>query len=160
MEGRVVDRVLIERILTDINANVTILKNARDIDWQKYQQDMRTRRFVERTLHILIEACIDIAQHIISDERLREPSSYRDTFAVLAEAGILDQEDLLHFEKMASFRNMIVHYYERLDDAVVYGVFKNNLADFDVFIKRIVDYLARHEMAPPDPAPTTLADKL
>ena len=50
-----VDRVLIERILADIKANITELRGARDINWDLYRTDVRTRRFVERTLHITIE---------------------------------------------------------------------------------------------------------
>lgn len=138
-----VDRVLLERILGDIKANIRDLKDATDIDWEVYKADKRARRFVERTLHITIEACIDVAQHIISDEGLREPMSYRDTFAVLAEYGILRATDLPKFENIASFRNLIVHYYERVDDAIVYGVFKHNLSDFDLFVDRIVEYLKR-----------------
>jgi uncharacterized protein YutE (UPF0331/DUF86 family) len=38
--------------------------------------DWKTRRIVERTLQIMIELCIDIAGHIISDRRLRVPVSY------------------------------------------------------------------------------------
>ena len=136
-----VDRVLIERILSDIRANARDLRNAEDITWDVYQTDKRARRFIERTLHILIEACIDLAQHVIADEELREPGSYRDSFAVLAEKGILRAEDLPLFENMASFRNLIVHYYERIDDAVVFGIFKQRLGDFDLFVERVVEYL-------------------
>lgn len=138
-----VNVTLVERILNDIRANLADLKAADDINWELFRTDKRSRRFVERTLHILIEACIDVAQHIISDEKLREPTSYRDTFAVLAEHGILEARDLKRFEAMASFRNLLVHYYERVDDALVYGVFKNHLSDFEIFIERIVDYLKK-----------------
>ena len=138
-----VDRILIERVLTDIRSHVKDLTDASDITWKIYRTDKRSRRFVERTLHILIEACIDLAQHIIADEKLREPESYRDTFAILAENGILRHNDLENFENMASFRNLLVHYYERVDDETVYGIFKQNLSDFDLFVKRIVEYLDR-----------------
>ena len=37
------------------------------------------------------------------------------------------------------------HYYERVDDETVYGIFKQNLSDFDLFVKRIVEYLDRIE---------------
>ncbi|MGA7876266.1 MAG: DUF86 domain-containing protein, partial [Desulfoferrobacter sp.] len=114
-----VNVTLVERILNDIRANLADLKAADDINWELFRTDKRSRRFVERTLHILIEACIDVAQHIISDEKLREPTSYRDTFTVLAEHGILEARDLKRFEAMASFRNLLVHYYERVDDALV-----------------------------------------
>jgi len=138
-----VDRVLIERILADIKSNVQDLKQAKDITWEIYRTNKRSRRFVERTLHILIEACIDVTQHLISDEHFREPTSYRDSFVVLAEEGVIHSDDLPRFESMASFRNLIVHYYERVDDAMVYGMFKQNLSDFDLFVERIVDYLKK-----------------
>ncbi|WP_291688666.1 DUF86 domain-containing protein [Bradyrhizobium sp.] len=136
-----VDQVLLERIVSDIKANVSYLREASDISWEVYQSDRRARRFIERTLHILIEACLDAAQHIISDEQFREPANYRDTFVVLAEQGVIQREELPRFERMASFRNLIVHYYERIDDAIVYGVFKRNLEDFDIFVEKILDYL-------------------
>jgi uncharacterized protein YutE (UPF0331/DUF86 family) len=142
MGGTMVDRVLIERILADIKSNVKALRNAEDITWDIYRTDIRARRFVERTLHISIEACIDSAQHIISDEQMREPTSYRDTFLVLAENKILKPDDLPRFENIASFRNLLVHYYERVDEAIVYKIFKNNLSDFDLFVERIVSFLA------------------
>jgi uncharacterized protein YutE (UPF0331/DUF86 family) len=141
MESAMVDRTLIERILADIKANVTELKKAEDITWSLYRTDVRARRFVERTLHIAIEGCIDVAQHIISDEKLREPTSYRDTFAVLAENRILLPDDLAKFENIASFRNLLVHYYERVDYSIVFGIFNNNLDDFDLFVENIVRFL-------------------
>jgi uncharacterized protein YutE (UPF0331/DUF86 family) len=136
-----VDRVLVERILADIKANLQDLRSATDITWEVYKKDRRSRRFVERTLQITIEACTDIAQHIIADEHLREPVSDRDAFVVLAEQGVIRAEDLPAFENMASFRNLIVHYYERVDDTVAYNIFKNRLPDFDLFVDRIVEYI-------------------
>jgi len=138
-----VDVVLVEKILGDIKSNVSELRQATDITWEVYRTDKRSRRFVERTLHILIEACIDIAQHIISDEQFREPISYRDTFAVLAENGIIQPKDLTRMENMSSFRNLIVHYYQRIDDAAVYGFFERNLTDFDIFVRSVVKYLKK-----------------
>ena len=138
-----VDRILLERILADIKSNVKELKDAKDITWNVYRTDIRSRRFIERTLHITIEGCIDAAQHIISDELMREPTSYRDTFAVLAENKVLMPEDLSRFENIASFRNLLVHYYERVDDEIIYAIFKKNLSDFDLFVKRVVGFLEK-----------------
>jgi uncharacterized protein YutE (UPF0331/DUF86 family) len=138
-----VDRLLLGNILGDIWANIRELEKAKDITWELYQSDVRTRRFVERTLHILIEACIDIAQHFISDEGFREPSTYRDAFVVLAEENIVPADLLPRLEKMAAFRNLIVHYYEKIDDAIVFGVFQNNLTDFLDFAESISAFLKR-----------------
>ena len=141
MVARMVNRILLERILANIKSNVKELRDAKDISWDIYRTDVRARRFVERTLHITIEGCIDAAQHIISDEQMREPTSYRDSFTVLTENKILLPEDLQRFENIASFRNLLVHYYEKVDDEIVYGIFRNNLSDFDLFVDRIVSFL-------------------
>jgi len=138
-----VDRLLLEKTLGDIRANVRELKKARDINWEVYNSDVRARRFVERTLHILIEACIDVAQHIISDEGFREPSTYRDAFVVLTEEKIISTDLLPRLEQMAAFRNLIVHYYERIDDAIVFGIFQRNLSDFLAFADKISAYLEK-----------------
>jgi hypothetical protein len=61
---------------------------------------------------------------------------------VPAKAGIA-LPDLPRFEQMAAFRNLLVHYYERIDDAVVFGIFKRNLKDFDRFVDCLIDYLER-----------------
>jgi uncharacterized protein YutE (UPF0331/DUF86 family) len=34
-----------------------------------------------------------------------------------------------------------------VDDAVVYGVFKENLSDFDLFVGRMIEYLEREKKA-------------
>jgi len=138
-----VNRLLIERVLSDIKSNIADLQGATDISWEVYQTNKRSRRFVERTLHILVEACIDLAQHIISDEGFREPDSYRDAFIVLAENGIVSHRHLEKYEHMAAFRNLIVHYYERVDDEIVFGIFKNDLSDFILFSDSIKEYLER-----------------
>ena len=129
-----VNRLLLERILGDIRYNARLLQEADDIDWANYQQDPRSRRLVERTLHIIIEACIDLAQHVISGQSLREPSSYRDSFVVLAENGIIQRDTLPVLERMAAFRNLIVHYYDRVEDEIVFGIFKHRLSDFELFV--------------------------
>ena len=138
-----VNRLLLERILGDIRYNARLLQEADDIDWANYQQDPRSRRFVERTLHIIIEACIDLAQHVISDQSLREPSSYRDSFVVLAENGIIQRDTLPVLERMAAFRNLIVHYYDRVEDEIVFGIFKHRLSDFELFVNDILRWLQK-----------------
>jgi hypothetical protein len=122
-----VNRVLLERILGDIKANVRDMRNAVDITWDVYRTDKRARRFVERTLHIMIEACIDVAQHVISDEGFREPSSYRDAFAVLAEHGILHSPHF-HLGGVSMRKTLLV-------DGGVYHAFTKSIAGFEVFRK-------------------------
>ncbi len=99
------------------------------------------RKFVERTLHTAIEACLDIGRRIIAQANLRQPDDNKGVFTVLVEATILPDSHLQTFQAMAGFRNILVHEYAGLDDLAVFGVLKKHLATFDVFVKYITDYL-------------------
>ena len=42
---------------------------------------------------------------------------------------------------MAGTRNILVHGYDNVDDALIYGVLKKHLHDFDTFFKEIKSYI-------------------
>ena len=136
-----VDRLLVERILNDLNSFMSDLKKVENTSFDVFRSNTQLRRFIERTLHIAIEAAIDIAQHIIADEGWREADSYRDTFKVLHEHGIISDELLTKLVKMAAFRNLLVHYYEKIDDTIVFGVLRKCPEDFNEFSRQIVAFL-------------------
>lgn len=54
-------------------------------------RDVREERFVEHTLQIAIQAALDVAAHVVSDERLGEPASNRELFSQLARAAWLEE---------------------------------------------------------------------
>lgn len=138
-----VDKELLSRKISRLQNYVDVLKAAEDINWQKYREDMRTKAFVERFLHLAIEELLDIANHFVSFYQWREPAGYRDLLLILSEQGILPEEQLVIFQNMASFRNLLVHRYENMDDELVFGVFKKKLGDFNLFISLISDWVNR-----------------
>ena len=83
-----------QRLLNNLESYVNDLQVSTDITHEKYMNDIRLQRFVERTLQISIECCFDIIHHIISVEGFREPDSYADAFSVLVEQGVLARESL------------------------------------------------------------------
>ena len=42
---------------------------------------------------------------------------------------------------MASFRNVLVHRYESIDDELVFGIFKKRLGDFVLFIELVSEWI-------------------
>jgi len=79
---------------------------------------------------MMIELCVDIANHIIADKKYRIPTSYSDTFQVLEEEGIISKKQYKTMKNMAQFRNIIVHHYDKIDEAIVVNILKQNLKDF------------------------------
>jgi uncharacterized protein YutE (UPF0331/DUF86 family) len=72
----------IARKLADLDDLYRQLQEYSGIAIKEYETDWRTQRIVERTLHVMIEICLDVAGRIISDGPYRVPTSYADTFRV------------------------------------------------------------------------------
>lgn len=109
----------------------------------EYQANKLIRKAVERTLHTAIEASLDIGHHIITVEGYRSPTNNSDVFVILGEQDILPGELVPRLVEMARFRNLLVHEYTRLDNALVYGILSRRLGDFDEFARAVVAYLER-----------------
>ena len=141
-----VDKEVFENLSISIRGYLQELYAAQDIDWHKFTRDNRSKRFVERVLQILVESMIDLGQHIIASEGFREPDTYRDVFRILCEKGVLPQEKLPVYEKIAAFRNVLVHHYERIDDSIVYAVFSQNLSDIEAFLTYVLTWLDHNSL--------------
>ncbi|HAJ32077.1 MAG TPA: hypothetical protein DCK79_01700 [Candidatus Atribacteria bacterium] len=97
---------------------------------KEYSRDWKIQRIIERTLQMMIELCVDIANHIIADKKYRIPTSYSDTFQVLEEEDIISKKQYKTMKNMAQFRNIIVHHYDKIDEAIVVNILRRNLKDF------------------------------
>jgi len=137
-----VDRELILRKLSEIEEHLQELEEFKDISIENYEKDWKIQRIVERTLQILIEICIDIANHIISDEKWRVPSSYSETFKILYENRVIDSALFKNLEKMAKFRNIIVHNYDKISPEVMVNILRKELIDFLKFKDSIILWLS------------------
>lgn len=136
-----VDKELILKKLSEIEEHLQELEEFKDISIDDYRKDWKIQRIVERTLQILIEICIDVANHIISDEKWRVPSSYSETFKILYENRVIDDELFKNLEKMAKFRNIIVHNYDKISPEVMVNILKKDLIDFLRFKDSIITWI-------------------
>ena len=140
-----VDKRLVGRKLAQIDTYLNQIREFSKISLSRYKTDWKTERIVERTLQILVEVCIDIANHIISDKEMRLPTGYADTFKVLEENKVIGKKLCERLEKMAKFRNVVVHQYETIDPTIVVSILHRNLGDLERYRKAIVQYLSRQE---------------
>lgn len=136
------DAELVAKKLAQIETHVAELKRlARP---ELIAADLRERRFVEHTLQIAIQAALDVASHIVSDERLGEPRTNQALFDLLAVAGWVRQDTALAMRRAVGFRNVVVHGYASVDVEVVRDVVENHLQDLLDFVAAI-----RARLSPP-----------
>jgi len=137
-----VDVAVVQRKLSQLDTYLQQVSEFSGITLEEYQGEWKIQRIVERTLQMMIETCVDIANHLISDRGMRSPTSYADTFRILKENRIVN--DSLHdsLEKMVKFRNIVVHQYEGVDAGIVLTILKNHLVDFERFRDAVNAYIA------------------
>jgi uncharacterized protein YutE (UPF0331/DUF86 family) len=126
-----VDRDLVLRKIADMERYLGNLSEYRGMTSDGYAADWKTQRIVERTLHLVIEASMDIADHLVADRRLPVPETAAGAFIALADAGLLEPELARALGRMVAFRNILVHDYARLDPQIVLRVLESDLRDVE-----------------------------
>ena len=118
-------------------------------DWRRYQNisieelrmDRDKRNMVLHSMLISIQSAIDIATYIIAEKELRKPSTYRETFEILEEEGIISEDLANDLSDLAGFRNVLVHIYWELDMDVIHGILRNDLRVLVTFKKIVKELL-------------------
>ena len=136
-----VDEQLILRKLSDLQEYLDQIQEFGGITVRQYGTDWKAQRIIERTLQMMIECCIDVAGHIISEKAFRTPTAYTEMFGILHENGLIEASLLSALQKMARCRNLIVHRYDRIDAEIIVGILKKNLGDFIRFQDAVLAFL-------------------
>lgn len=76
------------------------------------------------------EAALDMGQHLVRRDRLGVPQSARDVFALLLQAGWIEQSLAERMMRMVGFRNIAVHDYQALQLPITVTIITHHLDDF------------------------------
>ncbi|MEG6616143.1 DUF86 domain-containing protein [Peptococcaceae bacterium 1198_IL3148] len=79
------------------------------------------------------EACIDLAMHLVAQNKLGIPQTSGDAFDILSENAIVDKQLAKNLKAMVGFRNIAVHDYQKLNLAIVQKIIEDHLVDFKKF---------------------------
>lgn len=105
--------------------------------------DVREERFVEHTLQIAVQAALDVASHIASDDRLGEPRTNQELFELLSRHGVIEEQLSRSLRAAVGFRNLLVHGYASVDKAIVRDVLENRLGDLVEFVTAVRAHAAK-----------------
>jgi len=66
-------------------------------------------------LFSLLNRIIDLAQQVVIAKSLGMPVSYKDTFRILFENGLIDKRTFEQLKKFVELRNALSHEYYRIE---------------------------------------------
>lgn len=126
-----------ERIIAligEIEKSVTILKEFAGKPKDELLGDLKSLGSIKYYFIIGIEACIDICNHISAKEKWGIPDSYSSCFFCLKDNHVISEEFAIKMVSMAKFRNLLVHFYRKVDDEKVYEFLQSELENFQIYI--------------------------
>lgn len=126
-----------------VYSKISIIKNCLNaIERVKKEQtdEFFRQGLFELNLQRAIQACIDLANVIISREGFELPNSYRQSFEILNRNKVIDSKLTKSLVSMIGFRNISVHDYDEINPKIVESIISNHLVDFEKFYEIIYGF--------------------
>jgi uncharacterized protein YutE (UPF0331/DUF86 family) len=131
-----VDRTKIEESLTYIESNLHILEE--HSSWTTSIE----RLALERIVHMVIEAMIDVGNAMIDGFIMRDPGSYEDIIDILNDEKVIADGESSDLKELFSLRKRLIYAYQGIEhDELLKTVEKVNLSakQFVPSVQRYLD---------------------
>ncbi|MFZ5591395.1 MAG: type VII toxin-antitoxin system HepT family RNase toxin [Bacillota bacterium] len=137
-----VNHELLAQKIADIEKAHALLTKIAALQKERFLEDEIMVSGAKYQLILAIEAAQNICNHLAARLAREAPASYADCFRILQKQGIVSRELTEKLVSMARFRNLLVHQYGKVDDAVLYNILQNNLADLLDYVQDIKSFLS------------------
>lgn len=132
---------IIENKITAVEKYLKMVEGYKKYEQQEIEKSADLKGAIERYLYLVVQACIDLAEAVVSFKNFRKPTTYRENFEILVEEGAITTDLADKMTKMTGFRNIIAHDYEKVDYSKVQDILQNRLPDVEEFLSQIKKYL-------------------
>ena len=143
------DTQRINERLREIRSRVYKLQsNFQNLSEEELLSNETSYNAAEHHLQIAIQACIDIASHIVATLGLPAPSKETaEVFKSLAKEKIITNEFAEVMKDVVSYRNVIVHGYLDVNRKITYENIQKHLPDLSKFAQYIERFLEKKAKA-------------
>ena len=104
------------------------------------ESDRDATELVAFNLMLAIQACADVANHLIADEGWAAPRTTAEAFARLAEHGVIRAQLAAALKLAVGFRNIIVHGYSGVDLRPLHRASTEGVDDLDAFARAVTQW--------------------
>lgn len=105
-----------------------------------FEEDFMRQDAIALNLQRACEQAIDLANHLIKIHKFGLPKESRESFAILAERGVIDRLLAKNLQGMVGFRNTLVHQYQSLNLGIVIAMIEQHLDDLIAFTNCAINY--------------------
>jgi uncharacterized protein YutE (UPF0331/DUF86 family) len=112
--------------------------------FESFNADRRNPASAESYLRRALEALLDLGRHILAKGFGLAVTEYKEIAQRLAEQGIISAEDGRALEKMAGYRNRMVHFYQEILNQELYEICSRQLGDVESLVNALLKWVNDH----------------
>lgn len=134
---------LINQLKLYLHKLTELKKNYRDLSKKQFMGNMEIQWQVERGLQLAIDCAIDIGKEVIAAGGWQKPDSYKEVFKILNQHQAIDYNLSKGLQRLAGFRNELVHEYLILNHERIYDIWQKELKVLERFLKMAADLVKK-----------------
>lgn len=141
MTPRRLDVDVVRNKLAAIEDTCDVLASLGGIDADRLRDDPVVAAAIERLIGRLVDLAVDVNSHLAVALLGRAPSEYRESFDLMAQAGVIEMAMAVRLKPSVGMRNVIVHEYVRLDLARVAAVVPEAIDAYRAYVTAVARFL-------------------
>ncbi len=132
-----VDANVVAQKLKEIYRRIERTRAVCPEDPEDLAADEDALELVSFNLLLGVQACIDLATHLIADESWEPAATAREALERLVERGVISSETLKALRKAVGLRNVVAHGYSGVDPMQIHAGAKTGLTDLERFATEV-----------------------
>ncbi|MCM0593929.1 MAG: DUF86 domain-containing protein [Gloeotrichia echinulata IR180] len=136
-----IDTVIVTTRLEFIARYLDSLKRFEQISLDDYLVNFDHQLITERLLQLMIQAAIDINDHILSRLNPGKSQTNFDSFISLGRYGVISRELARQLAPSSGLRNRLVHEYDDIEPQQVFKSINFALQQYPLYVRQVNSYL-------------------
>lgn len=109
-----------------------------------FMQDSRNVWAAESCLRRALEALFDMGRHIAAKGFGEAVTEYKEIAATLKRRNVISADELILMQKLAGYRNRLVHFYHDVNADELYEICSTRLGDVQTIANSLRSWLSSH----------------
>jgi len=136
-QAGMVDADLVAAKLRELAARIAKVRARVPSQASALEADGDTLDLVAFNLMLAVRGCLDIASHLIADERWPPAVTLGEAFERLREQGVLDRTTAEALRRATGLRNVVAHGYSAAAPELLHRAATAGLADLERFTQQV-----------------------
>ncbi len=132
-----VDANLVAAKLRELADRIARVRARQQSDAAALAADRDSLELIAFNLMLAVQSCLDIASHLIADEKWPPAATVGEAFQRLGERGVLDSASVEALRRAAGLRNVVAHGYSAAAPDLIHLAATAGLVDLERFAQQV-----------------------